>query len=363
MRAALDAGITTFDTADVYANTKAEAVLGEALKGERRESLEIFTKVYWPDRARGHNDRGLSRKHIMESIDGSLTPAADRLRRPLPGAPLRLRDAARGDDAGVRRRRPRRARRSTSASASGPPSSSATAHALATELGFQLISNQPQYSMLWRVIEAEVVPTSRGARHLAGRLVADRPGRADRQVPAGPAAAGGLPGHRREGRRGHDRALDDATTCSTAVQQLKPIADEAGLSMAQLAVAWVLQNDERRRPRSSARPGRSRSHDNVKAAGREARRRRAEAGSTRSSTRSSSGTRPRRRELAEDPRGLIAALSRPCCKRRIWSQPSQWPGTPDPRPRPIVGNAVQAEVARNTVHANGSGLNVMLRSD
>jgi aryl-alcohol dehydrogenase-like predicted oxidoreductase len=48
VRAALDAGITTFDTADVYANTKAETVLGAALKGERRESLEILTKVYWP---------------------------------------------------------------------------------------------------------------------------------------------------------------------------------------------------------------------------------------------------------------------------------------------------------------------------
>ena len=105
VRAALDAGISTFDTADVYANTKAETVLGEALKGERRESLEIFTKVYWPTGPGGKNDTGLSRKHIMESINGSLTAAADRLRRPLPGAPLRHRDAARGDDAGVRRRR------------------------------------------------------------------------------------------------------------------------------------------------------------------------------------------------------------------------------------------------------------------
>src|SRR5665648_875409 len=70
--AALDAGISTFDTADVYANTKAETVLGEALKGERRESLEIFTKVYWPTGPRGKNDSGLSRKHIMESINGSL---------------------------------------------------------------------------------------------------------------------------------------------------------------------------------------------------------------------------------------------------------------------------------------------------
>ena len=51
----------------------------------------------------------------------------------------------------------------------------------------QLVSNQPQYSMLWRVIEAEVVPDLGGARHRADRLVADRPGRAHRQVPAGPA--------------------------------------------------------------------------------------------------------------------------------------------------------------------------------
>src|SRR3954470_650892 len=72
VHAALDAGITTFDTADVYANTKAETVLGEALKGERREGLEIFTKVYWPTGPGKHNDHGLSRKHIHESINGSL---------------------------------------------------------------------------------------------------------------------------------------------------------------------------------------------------------------------------------------------------------------------------------------------------
>ena len=105
VRRALDEGITTFDTADAYANTAAETVLGEALKGERREGLEIFTKVYWPTGPKAHNDHGLSRKHILESINGSLTAAADRLRRPLPGAPLRPRDAARGDDGGVRGRR------------------------------------------------------------------------------------------------------------------------------------------------------------------------------------------------------------------------------------------------------------------
>src|SRR3954467_15041968 len=73
VRAALDVGITSFDTADVYANTAAEEVLGAALAGSRRESLEIFTKVYWPTGPGGPNDSGLSRKHIMESINGSLT--------------------------------------------------------------------------------------------------------------------------------------------------------------------------------------------------------------------------------------------------------------------------------------------------
>src|SRR5919107_3082903 len=72
VRAALDEGITTFDTADVYAGTRAEAVLGRALKGERRAGLEIFTKVFWPTGPGTHNDHGLSRKHILESIDGSL---------------------------------------------------------------------------------------------------------------------------------------------------------------------------------------------------------------------------------------------------------------------------------------------------
>jgi aryl-alcohol dehydrogenase-like predicted oxidoreductase len=68
---ALELGITTFDTADVYAGTKAEVVLGKALAGQRRSSIEIATKVFWPT-GRGVNDRGLSRKHIMEGCRGSL---------------------------------------------------------------------------------------------------------------------------------------------------------------------------------------------------------------------------------------------------------------------------------------------------
>lgn len=97
VHAALDAGITTFDTADTYANTAAEQVLGDALKGQRRESLEIFTKVYFPTGPGGPNDTGLSRKHIMESVNGSLRrlgPTTSTSTRPT-GSTQRLRSTRR----------------------------------------------------------------------------------------------------------------------------------------------------------------------------------------------------------------------------------------------------------------------------
>src|ERR1700761_860108 len=160
VRAALDAGITTFDTADVYANTAAETVLGEALKGQRRQSLEIFTKVYWPTGPKGHNDTGLSRKHILESIDGSLarlgTDYVDLYQAhrfdyetPLEETMQAFADVVRAGKAlyiGVSEWTADQLRAGA---------------ALAKELHFQLISNQPQYSALYRVIEGEVVPTSR----------------------------------------------------------------------------------------------------------------------------------------------------------------------------------------------------------
>src|SRR4249920_3175306 len=147
VRAALDVGISTFDTADVYANTKAESVLGEALKGERRESLEIFTKVYWPTGPGGKNDTGLSRKHIMESINGSLkrlqTDYVDLYQAhrfdyetPLDETMQAFADVVHSGKAhyiGVSEWRADEIR---------------AAHELARELKIQLVSNQPQYSAL-----------------------------------------------------------------------------------------------------------------------------------------------------------------------------------------------------------------------
>jgi aryl-alcohol dehydrogenase-like predicted oxidoreductase len=240
VNAALEAGITTFDTADVYAATRAEEVLGKALRGQRREGLEIFTKVYWPT-GPGVNDRGLSRKHISESINGSLrrlgtdyvdlyqahrydheTPLEETLRAfddlVRAGKVLYV-GVSEWDAAQIRR-----------------------AVEIAEQMGFdRLISNQPQYSMLWRVIEAEVVPTSQelglgqivwspiAQGVLTGKYLPGQP------PPEGSRATDPTSGHFT------DRLRTDEIL--TAVQGLKPLAEQAGLSMAQLAVAWVLQND------------------------------------------------------------------------------------------------------------------------
>ncbi|WNI33751.1 aldo/keto reductase family protein [Streptomyces sp. ITFR-6] len=239
IRAALDAGITTFDTADVYAQTRAEAVLGRALKDERREGLEIFTKVYFPT-GPGQNDRGLGRKHIMESIDNSLrrlqTDHVDLYQAhrydhttPLEETMEAFADVVRSGKAhyiGVSEWTAGQLR---------------AGHALARELRVPFISNQPQYSALWRVIEDEVVPASEELG--IGQIVWS------------PIAQGALTGKYRPGAPlpAGSRATDDKGGADMVadwlrdevlerVQLLRPLAEQAGLSMAQLAVAWVLQN-------------------------------------------------------------------------------------------------------------------------
>ncbi|MBW4096451.1 MAG: aldo/keto reductase [Acidobacteria bacterium] len=264
VRAALDAGISTFDTADVYANTAAESVLGEALKGERRQSLEIFTKVFGPTGPKGHNDVGLSRKHIMESIDGSLqrlqTDYVDLyqahrydVETPLEETMQAFADVVRAGKAlyiGVSEWTEEQIRAGV---------------ALSKELGFQLISNQPQYSMLWRVIEGKVVPASEelGVSQIVWSPVAQGV-LSGKYVPGQSAPAGSRATDEKGGSSMIKRWMADEVL--EGVQKLKPIADEVGLTMAQLAVAWVLQN----RNVAAAIIGASRPEqigENVKAAG------------------------------------------------------------------------------------------------
>ncbi len=263
VREALEVGITSFDTADVYAGTKAEAVLGEALRGVRRESYELFTKVYWPT-GPGPNDRGLSRKHILESCHASLkrlqTDHIDLYQAHRFDYETPLEETLRAFDDLVRQGKVHYIGISE-----WTAGEIARALEIADRMGFdRIVSSQPQYSMLWRVIEAEVVPLCE--KEGVGQIV---------WSPIGQGVLTGkyLPGQPPpEGSRATDatgggfiqRLLRDEVL--TAVQALRPLADEAGLTMAQLAIAWVLQNPNV----SSAIVGASRPEqvrDNAAAAG------------------------------------------------------------------------------------------------
>ena len=241
VKTAFDLGITTFDTADVYAQTRAETVLGKALKGVRRESYELFTKVYWPT-GTGKNDRGLSRKHIMESCHASLKRLnVDHIdlyqmhrfdfETPLEESLQAFEDLIRQGKVNY------------------IGFSEWTAAQISSALKIQdargysrFVSSQPQYSALWRVIEAEVVPLSR--KEGIGQIVWS------------PIAQGVLTGKYKPGAKPPvgSRATDKKSGAGMisrwmrpevleAVQRLQPVADSVGLSMSQLAIAWVLQND------------------------------------------------------------------------------------------------------------------------
>jgi aryl-alcohol dehydrogenase-like predicted oxidoreductase len=239
VHAALDGGITTFDTADVYANQAAEEVLGNALSGQRREGLEILTKVYWPVAERMPNDHGLSRKHIMESINGSLkrlrTDYVDLYQAhrydyetPLEETMQAFADIVRSGKAlyiGV---------------SEWTAEQIEAGAKLAKQMNFQLISSQPQYSMLWRVIEKKVIPASvkNGLSQIVWSPMAGG-------VLTGKYLPGATPP---EGTRASDPEtsgfMEKFMTDSTLnrIQKLLPIAKELGISMPQLALAWTLQN-------------------------------------------------------------------------------------------------------------------------
>jgi 1-deoxyxylulose-5-phosphate synthase len=235
-RAAFDAGITFFDTANVYGRGAAEQAWGEILADYPRHSYVLATKAYFPMSRR---DRGLSREQVHKQIDGSLS----RLRTDY----VDLFQCHRYDD-------------QTPLDETMQALTEVVEAGKARYIGFsewpverirealalpgvaKFASSQPQYSALWREPEAEVFPLC--AQHgisqivwsplaqgvLTGKYRPDAPPPADSRATSG------------EMNRFIGRLLSRRTL--EAVQRLVPIAEQAGLTMSQLALAWVLRRDE-----------------------------------------------------------------------------------------------------------------------
>ena len=244
VHAALDAGITTFDTADVYSETRAESVLGQALKDVRRESIELCTKVYHPT-GTGNNDKGLSRKHIMEACHASLnrlqTDYIDVYYAHRFDSTVSLEETFLAFSDLVRQGKV------LYVGVSEWTADQITkGAALARELRVPLVASQPQYSMLWRVIETEVVhaceregigqlvwsPLAQGI--LSGKYAPDKPVPIDSRASS---SAGSPFFNKLAGQWLRAEVL-------LAVSKLASLAHEAGLTLPQLAIAWVLQNPQ-----------------------------------------------------------------------------------------------------------------------
>ena len=236
VRAALDAGIHTFDTADVYALGKAEAVLGRALEGVPRKDVVIATKVFWPT-GKGPNDRGLSRKHVFETLDASLarlkTSYVDvyQCHRFDPEVPLE--ETVRAMEDIVRSGRTHYWGVSVWTGAQ-----IAEAIRIARSIGgYGPICNQPEYSLLDRRIEAEVLPVSR--REGVGQWVFSPLAQG---VLSGKYAGGVRPAGSRAADAQRNRFMSDRMTPEVLarVDRFATLAREAGTTPARLALAWCL---------------------------------------------------------------------------------------------------------------------------
>jgi aryl-alcohol dehydrogenase-like predicted oxidoreductase len=236
---AFELGVNFFDTANVYRRGEAEQVVGRALKGIDRDDYVLATKVYF-SMGEGPNDRGLSRKHIMEQCERSLVRLGVdyvdlyQCHRPDPETPLE--ETLRALDDLVTQ-----GKALYIGVSEWPADLLDEARRLQAELGLRpLRSSQPQYSMLYRSIEAEVIPLSKqlGIGQIVWSPMAQG-------VLTGKYQPGDKPpeGSRATGPDGgfmqpfmEDRVLE-------AVQRLRPIADGLGITMAQLGLAWVLREE------------------------------------------------------------------------------------------------------------------------
>jgi aryl-alcohol dehydrogenase-like predicted oxidoreductase len=240
VHAALDVGISTFDTADAYAAGRAEEILGRALSGVKRETVEISTKVYWPC-GEGPNNSGLSRKHIREGIDNSLrrlgTDYVDLYQAHRYDYDTPLEETMRAFDDLVRA-----GKVLYIGVSEWRAEQIADSLRIAAELGLdRIVSNQPQYNMLWRVIEPEVVPLceKEGIGQVCFSPIAQGV-LTGKYKPGTPPPAGSRATDEASGARFISRWMRDDVL--TAVQGLIPLAAQAGLSPSQLALGWVLQN-------------------------------------------------------------------------------------------------------------------------
>jgi voltage-dependent potassium channel beta subunit len=240
IKRAYDSGITFFDTANVYARGRAEEIVGKALKDMRRDSIVLATKVFFP-MGDGPNDRGLSRKHVTDQVHHSLRRLdvdyidLYQCHRYDPTTPLE-------ETCSVMNDLVRQGKILYWGVSEWNGDQIAAAVNLCRAMGWlQPVSNQPQYSMLWRRIERRVLAVC--AEYGVGNVVWS------------PLAQGILTGKYADakappqGSRAAGAAAEMMEEYFTqpildAVQRAKKLAEDAGVTLAQAALAWCLRRPE-----------------------------------------------------------------------------------------------------------------------
>ena len=261
--AAFDEGVNFIDTANVYALGAAEEFLGDVLSGRPRDSYVLATKLYFPMDDGGEN-QGLSAQQVRKQIDDSLrrlrTDHVDLYQCHRYDEATPLEETLAALDEVVRQGKARYLGFSE-----WRPAQIQRALDLQREHGWaKFVSSQPQYSMLWREPEHEVMPLC--AENGISQIVWSPLGQGvltGKYAPGSPPPEGSRATSERMGRMMGDLTSDEVLE---RVQRLRPVADRLGITMAQLALAWVLrQANVASAIVGASRPGQV--HDNAKASG------------------------------------------------------------------------------------------------